>query len=251
MSENAVSQDSNSDKGRAVFASTHWSVVVEAGQSDSTKASEAMAQLCRTYWYPLYAYVRRKGYSPHDAQDLTQEFFAKLLAGNYVGAADRRKGKFRSFLLGALEHFLGKEWRRTHAEKRGAGQTPISLDELDAEDRYLLEPADELTPASLFDRRWAATLLETALKRLEAECQEGNKADFFLKARDLLSGHGAEASYAQLATSLSMSEGAFKVAIHRLRQRYGELIRLEILETLTDPDDVDQELQYLLAAVRE
>src|SRR5215475_11749872 len=133
-----VSADSKSEPGRAVFATTHWSVVVEAGQNDSPKASQAMAQLCQTYWYPLYAYVRRKGYQAPDAQDLTQEFFARLLAGNYVAGADPRRGKFRSYLLGTLEYFLAGEWRRAHAEKRGGGRAAFSLDEVDAENRYLL-----------------------------------------------------------------------------------------------------------------
>jgi RNA polymerase sigma-70 factor (ECF subfamily) len=246
-----VTTDSNSEVGRAVFASTHWSVVVEAGQSDSPKAFEAMTQLCNTYWYPLYAYVRRKGYPAPEAEDLTQEFFARLLAGNYVGGADRRKGKFRSFLLGALEHFLAKEWRRAHTEKRGGGQLLLSLEAAEAENRYLLEPAHELTPTKIFDRRWATTLLEQAMARLEAECRENQKGDLFQHVKDGLSGNPAAARYAEIARSLNMSEGAFKVAVHRLRQRYGELARAEIAQTVASPEEVDQELQYLLAVLQE
>jgi RNA polymerase sigma-70 factor (ECF subfamily) len=243
--------DRESDPGRGVFATTHWSVVVEAGQSDSPKASQAMAQLCQTYWYPLYAYVRRKGYQAPDAQDLTQEFFARLLARNYVTGAERSRGKFRSYLLGTLEHFLAKEWRRTHAEKRGGGRAAFSLDGMDAENRYLLEPAHDLTPAKIFDRRWATTLLDEAMARLAKECQADQKEDLFEAVKPLLSGDSAGVSYAEMAGSLNMSEGALKVAVHRLRQRYGELVRAEIAQTVADPKEVDQELHYLLAALRE
>jgi RNA polymerase sigma-70 factor (ECF subfamily) len=234
-----------------VFATTHWSVVVEAGQSDSPKASQAMAQLCQTYWYPLYAYVRRKGYQAPDAQDLTQDFFARLLSGNYVAGADRRRGKFRSYLLGALEYFLAREWRRAHAEKRGGGRPNFSLDEVDAENRYLLEPADELTPAKIFDRRWATILLDLAMARLAEECQASGKGDLFEAVKPLLSGDSADASYAEIARSLNMTEGALKVAVHRLRQRYGESVRAEIAQTVVNPAELDEELHYLFAALRE
>jgi RNA polymerase sigma-70 factor (ECF subfamily) len=234
-----------------VFATTHWSVVVEAGQSDSPKASQAMAQLCQTYWYPLYAYVRRKGYQPPDAQDLTQEFFARLLARNYLTGADRSRGKFRSYLLGALEHFLAREWRRAHAEKRGGGRAAFSLDEVDAESRYLLEPAHELTPAKIFDRRWATILLDQAMARLAEECRADGKGELFEAVKPLLSGDSAGVSYAEMARSLEMTEGALKVAVHRLRQRYGEWVRAEIAQTVTGPAELDEELRYLLAALRE
>src|SRR5262245_12278875 len=166
----AVNSDSDSGTGRAAFATTHWSVVLEAGESHSPKASDALARLCQTYWYPLYAYVRRKGHDVHDAQDLTQEFFARLLARNYLSVADRNKGKFRSFLLGSLEHFLAREWTKAHAQKRGRAQSAFSLDEKDAEDRYLIEPAHDLTPEKIFDRRWATTLLDQAMRQLQDEC---------------------------------------------------------------------------------
>jgi RNA polymerase sigma-70 factor (ECF subfamily) len=247
----AGSQERPGYRGAERFATTHWSVVLEAGQNDSPKASEALSQLCRTYWYPLYAYVRRKGYPAADAQDLTQEFFARFLARNYLGGVDRQKGKFRSYLLGACEHFLAKEWRRAHTEKRGGGQTAFSFDELDAENRYLLEPANDLTPARIFDRRWATTLLEQAMTRLEEECRAENKKDLFEKLKELLEGDSAGASYAEIAPSLAMSEGALKVAVHRLRHKYGELIRAEIAQTVTSEEDVDDELRYLFAALRE
>jgi RNA polymerase sigma-70 factor (ECF subfamily) len=251
MAANDVSADPKPEAGRAVFATTHWSVVVEAGQNDSPKASEAMAQLCGIYWYPLYAYVRRKGYAAPDAQDLTQEFFARLLARNYVSSADRRKGKFRSFLLGTFEHFLAREWRRAHAEKRGGGHAPFSFDEVDAENRYLLEPADELTAERIFDRRWADALLSRAMARLREECQAEGKALFFEKVEPLLYGGGAAGSHAEIGASLNMGESAFKMAVHRLRRRYGELVRAEIAQTVYTPEAVEEELRYLFAVLRQ
>ena len=225
--------------------------MLEAGQDGSAHASRALSQLCQAYWYPLYAYVRRKGYNAPDAQDLTQSFFARLLARNYLNVADRNKGRFRSFLLGSLEHFLAREWTRAHAQKRGSGRSCVSLDEVDLENRYLLEPADELTPEKIFDRRWATTLLEQAMTRLREECAVNHKGALFEKVEGLLSGEKGESSYAEVATSLGMSEGAIKVAIHRLRQRYGELVRAEIAQTAATPEEADEELRYLAALLRE
>ena len=233
------------------FVTTHWSVVLAAGRDSSPAATDALEQLCRAYWYPLYAYVRRKGYDADDAQDLTQEFFARLLARNYLSVADRHKGKFRSFLLGSLEHFLAREWTKAHAQKRGGGKTVLSLDETDAENRYLLEPAHELTAEKIFDRRWATTLLNQAMVRLREECLASQKGDFFEKTQNYLSGEKGEACYADLAASLDMSEGAIKVAVHRLRQRYGELVRAEIAQTVATPEEVDEELHFLFAILRE
>jgi RNA polymerase sigma factor (sigma-70 family) len=235
----------------AAFATTHWTVILDAVQNGPSKASEAMAQLCHTYWYPLYAYVRRKGYPVADAQDLTQEFFARLLAGNILGGLDRQKGKFRSFLLGAFEHFLAREWRRAQAQKRGGGQTLFSLDAVDAEKRYLLEPTDDLSPEKIFDWRWANTLLDQAMTRLRQDCQAGGKTPFFEKAEGLLSGDNTAQSYAEIAASLDMSEAAFKMAVHRLRRRYGELVRAEIAQTVSTPEAADQELQYLFSVLRQ
>jgi len=235
----------------AQFATTHWSVVVAAGQNNSPQAHQALEVLCRAYWYPLYAYVRRKGYDAHLAQDLTQEFFARLLVRNYLSVADRNRGKFRSFLLGCLEHFLAREWTRAHAQKRGGGQLLFSLDEMDAENRYLREPAHELTAEKIFDRRWATTLLGQAMARLREECLASQKRDLFEKAQNYLSGEKGEASYADLAASLDMSEGAIKVAVHRLRQRYGELVRAEIAQTVATPEEIDEELHHLYAVLRE
>jgi DNA-directed RNA polymerase specialized sigma24 family protein len=248
---NQMSPDSNPTHALAIFATTHWSLVLKAGQDDSTSVSEAMAELCRTYWYPLYAYVRRKGYDAQDAQDLTQEFFSRLLARNYLSVADRSKGKFRSFLLGSLEHFLAREWTKAHAQKRGGGEAVFSLDAVDAENRYLLEPATELTAEKIYDRRWATTLLEQAMAQLSAECLADHKAELFAKLRGFLSGEKGDVSYAEVGPSLNMSEGAVKVAVHRLRQRYGELVRNQIVQTVSTPEEVDAEVRYLVALLRE
>ena len=234
-----------------MFATTHWSVILAAGDASSPRAQAALEALCRAYWYPLYAYVRRKGHDADDAQDLTQEFFARLLARNYLSVADRNKGKFRSFLLGSLEHFLAREWTKAHAQKRGGGQAVLSLDETDAENRYLLEPAHELTAEKIFDRRWATTLLDQAMSRLREECVANHKGDLFGKVESFLSGEKGEASYADVAAALKMSEGAIKVAVHRLRQRYGELVRAEIAQTVASPKEVDEELQYLFSVLRD
>jgi RNA polymerase sigma-70 factor (ECF subfamily) len=234
-----------------LFLTTHWSVVLAAKDKASPGCFEALEILCRTYWYPLYAYARRKGHAAHDAQDLTQEFFARLLARNYLSVADRRKGKFRSFLLGAFEHFLAREWRRTHAEKRGGGQAAFSLDEIDAEKRYLMEPTVELPAERLFDRRWATTLLEAAMSALRKEYQSRDQAELFARLQGALTGDGEVHLYADIGHALQMNEGAVKVAVHRLRKRYGELIRAQIAQTVATPAQVDEELKYLFAVLRE
>jgi RNA polymerase sigma factor (sigma-70 family) len=247
-----VNSQVNHEPRQGVFATTHWSVVLEAAcQENSPKASDAIAQLCQTYWYPLYAYVRRKGYQPPDAQDLTQEFFARLLARNYLSGVNRQKGKFRSFLLGAFEHFLAKEWRRAQAQKRGGGQSLFSLDAVDAENRYLIEPAHELTPEKIFDWRWATTLLDQAMTRMREACQTEGKAALFEKTECLLSGDRSAQSYAQIAAALNMSEAALKMAVSRLKRRYGELVRAEIAQTVATPEEAAEELRYLLTVLRQ
>jgi DNA-directed RNA polymerase specialized sigma24 family protein len=234
-----------------LFVTTHWSVVLAAGDDSSPAATDALEQLCRAYWYPLYAYVRRKGYGVDDAQDLTQEFFARLLARNYLSVADRHRGKFRSFLLGSLEHFLAREWTKAHAQKRAGGKTILSLDETDAENRYLLEPAQDLTAEKIFDRRWATTLLDQAMSRLREECVAKHKGDLFGKVESFLSGEKGEACYADVAAEFKMSEGAIKIAVHRLRQRYGELVHAEIAQTVTTPEEAAEELHYLFSVLRD
>lgn len=231
------------------FATTHWSVVLTAAGSDSTPARAALARLCQTYWYPLYAYARRRGIGPHDAEDLTQGFFARLLQDNFVGQAQREKGRFRWFLLGALNHFLANEWDRARAKKRGGGQTIISLDAEAAESRYKLEPADSLTAERVYERRWALTLLDTVLQNLEREHELAGKTRFYGELRFCLTGERSKLPYAELAQRLEMSEGAVKVAVHRLRQRYRELLRAEIANTVASADEVEDELRHLFAVL--
>ena len=228
-----------------VFVTTHWSVVVSAGQSDSTRAQSALARLCETYWYPLYAYVRHRGYSPEDAQDLTQEFFARLLERNWVGSADREKGRFRAFLLTAMNHFLADEWDRVKAQKRGGGLYTLPLDVQTAESRFQLEPPDPLTPEKIYERRWAQTLLETVFEQLRQAYAAEGKGALFAELKASLVQARAALPYAELAARLKLSEGALRVAVHRLRQRYRELLRTEIAHTVTEPGEVEEELRYL------
>src|SRR5437762_286436 len=189
------------------FTTTHWSVVLMAGQADSPQANDALEKLCRTYWYPLYAYVRRQGNSPEDAQDLTQEFFSRFLEKGYVKLADRERGRFRTFLLTSMKHFLVNEWAKRRAAKRGGGQV-FSLDDENAETRYGLEPVDNLTPEKLYDRNWAAALLERAAGRLRAEYTGFGKLGLFERLQGLLRGEKSEVPYADLARQLGLSEGA-------------------------------------------
>ena len=234
---------------RPAFVTTHWSVVLTAGRSDTTRARDALAKLCQTYWYPLYAYVRRRGHSPEDAQDLTQEFFARLLEKNWVGDADQTKGRFRSFLLSALNHFLSDEWDKARAQKRGGGVPPVPLQFDTAETRYGVEPADNVTPERSFELRWALTLLEEVLKRLQAEYEHEGKADLFAALNPCLVGERTSQPYAELAKKLGTTEGAVKAAVHRLRQRYRALLRDEIAQTVAGPDEVDEELRHLFAVL--
>jgi RNA polymerase sigma-70 factor (ECF subfamily) len=234
---------------RRWFTTTHWSVVVRAAENLSPESAEALAGLCRAYWYPLYVFVRRKGHSPQDAQDLTQEFFARLIEKNSVRAADRDKGRFRSFLLGALDHFLANEWRDARRLKRGGGRALFSLDDDTAEERYRLEPADQTTPERLYERRWALSLLEQSLARLEQECAAEGKRALFEAVKGLLAGERLPGGYADLARELQMSEGALTTAVHRLRRRYGELLRAQIAQTVSSPDEIGAELRHLFAAL--
>lgn len=235
--------------GNRTFRTTQWTVVLQARRESSAAAAEALEMLCHSYWYPLYAYIRRKGYPPHDAQDLTQEFFSRLLRGRFLDTVERRKGKFRSFLLASLEHFLAKEWIRARRQKRGGGTPIVSLDEQDAEERYLSEPSGHFDAYKIFERRWALTLLEQTLRQLEAECRENAKLKLFSIVKGVLAGTADDTSYSALSSKLEMSEGAFRVSLHRLRQRYGVLLRAEILKTVSSKDEVDEEIQCLYAAL--
>jgi RNA polymerase sigma-70 factor (ECF subfamily) len=243
--------ESSGGSGARVFATTHWSVVVAAGKGTSTQAQTALETLCRAYWYPIYVYVRRKGYGPDDAQDLTQEFFAQLISKEHLRLADRAKGKFRTFLLATLDYFLAREWTRAHRQKRGGQFTFVSLDQPPLEQRYINEPADNDTPEHRFERQWALTVLKQTMTGLENECGGSGKGAFFKEARGLISGERDPGAYADIGQRLGMADGAVRVAVHRLRQRYGELLRLEIAQTVGGPDEVEEELKHLLQALSE
>lgn len=231
--------------GPAHFATTHWTVVLTAQRQDSSRAFDALSQLCQTYWYPLYAYVRRRGYDAHEAQDLTQEFFARLLEKDSLGSVAREKGKFRSFLLASMNHFLAKEWNRAHRQKRGGGCVIVSLNDDSAENRYRQEPATDLAADKLFERRWAMTLLEGAMTRLRQEFHSAGKASLFDELKVFLSGGRTDEGYAGVAARVKLTEGAVKVAVHRLRKRYGEILREEIVQTVSSPEEVEEEIRYL------
>jgi len=223
--------------------------VLTAGRSDTTRARDALGRLCQTYWYPLYAYVRRRGHSPHDSQDLTQEFFAQLLERQSLSAANPERGRFRSFILTAMNNFLVNEWNKARAKKRGGGFQAFSLDWAAAEERFDLEPADNSAPDKLFERQWALTLLNEVLNRLEAEYRREGKIKLFAALKQTLMGARESQPYAELAAKLGMNEGAVKVAVHRLRARYRELIRAEIANTLDQPQDIEGEMRHLFSAL--
>jgi len=231
-----------------VFLTTRWTEVLQAAQTSAPGGAAALENLCRKYWYPLYAYVRREGISSHDAQDLTQSFFARFLEKNYLAQVDPARGKFRSFLLASLKHFLANEWDRLRAQKRGGGAQIISLNEQSAEARYLLEPRDETTAEKIFERRWALTILEEVLARLERECADAGKGDQFRALKDHMMAD-SDAPQSELARRLNMTPAAVKVAIHRLRKRYRALLREEIAQTVSAPSEVDTELRHLIAVI--
>jgi DNA-directed RNA polymerase specialized sigma24 family protein len=241
--------ESGSNTSPRSFVTTHWSVVLAAGAGVSTEADVALDRLCHAYWWPLYAFVRRRGYGPHDAQDLTQEFFARLLAKDFLQGVDRSKGKFRSFMLAALEHFLAKEWRRANAQKRGGQFTLVSLDDGSAETQFLQVPSADLPPEKLFEQQWALTLLAQVVSRLREEQMAAGKAELFDQLKIFLTGEKRAVAYADLALKLNTTEAALKMAVSRMRQRYGELLRAEIANTVSDPAEVEAELRALFAAL--
>lgn len=227
------------------FATTRWSVVLHAGRHDTPNARTALEQLCRTYWYPLYTHVRRHGHASHQAEDLIQEFFARLLEKQTLGLADPKRGRFRSFMLTALDHFLADERDRARALKRGGGAETLSLDLAAAERRYDLEPADGSAPDRAFDRQWAIALLETVLHRLEQEYQHAGKTALFAALKETLTGTRESQPYGKLAAQLGMNEGAVKVAVHRLRQRYRTCLQGEIAHTVSSPEEAGEEMRHL------
>ena len=237
------------DSARSPFVTTQWAVVEAAGGPDTTHAQAALEQLCRNYWAPLYHYVRRRGFNPEDAQDLTQEFFARLLEKKYLKLAAQDRGRFRSFLLKSLQHFLVNEWVRGQAQKRGGGRRIRSLDEEAVERLYLEEPSGQLSPESLYDKRWAVTLLDRAMAQLGTDYAAAGKRDLFEKLKRLLLSEGSAEIYRELAGPLGLNEGAVKVAAHRLRQRFRDAVRAEIAQTVATPAEVDEELRCLMSAL--
>jgi RNA polymerase sigma factor (sigma-70 family) len=237
-------------RGVANFTPTHWSVVLAAaGRSDSTHARDALEKLCRNYWLPIYVFVRRQGHGPHDAQDLTQEFFARLLEKNFLAGVQREKGRFRSFLLASVKHFLANEWDKATAQKRGGGRVPISIDAELGENSLNIEPVDTLTAEKIFERRWALALLEQVLRRLREEYARDGKEKQFEQLKPTLTEASRSVLYAEIATRLGTSEGAVKVAVHRLRQRYRELLRAEIADTVAHTGEIEDEIRNLFAAL--
>lgn len=234
---------------RAEFPTTHWSVVLLTGDGVSEDADKALEHLCNAYWYPLYAYVRRKGHRPHDAQDLVQEFFRRFLERKYLRHADRNQGRFRTFLLTSLKNFLINEWNKGHCEKRGGGRQIISLDAEKTETRFLAEPADERSPDKAFDRHWAMVLLDRVLDQLQSEFADGGRGQVFEELRSFLTVEDNESSYAEIGRRLEMTEGNLKVTVHRLRRRYRELLRQEIAMTVDGPEAIDEEIRDLFAAL--
>jgi RNA polymerase sigma-70 factor (ECF subfamily) len=231
------------------FATTSWSLVRTAAHRNSPDADAALDQLCRTYWFPVYAYVRRWGHDPEDARDLTQEFFARLLRDNTVAAARPERGRFRSFLLGVLKRFLARTHAHRMAQKRGGGGQPISWEQDLAEARYAREMRDEQSPDECFDRRWATTVLEQAFARLQSEYDAAGHADLFQRLKPFVLGGRDHPPWREVGAELGVSESALKSALHRLRWRLGAVVRATIAETLARPDDLDDELHHLLAAV--
>jgi RNA polymerase sigma factor (sigma-70 family) len=235
--------------GARVFPTTHWTVVLTAAQEETTEGAEALELLCRGYWYPLYAFVRRQGYSSYDAQDLTQAFFARFLEKKYLDVAQPSRGRFRWFLLASLRHFLANEWDRARAEKRGGGKPHIPIDQLLAEHQYSREPAHELTAEKLYERAWALTLLEKARARLRAEYVAADRSERFNILEQFLPGEDIELTYTQVGHKLGIAEGTVKAEVHYLRRRYRELLRAEVAQTVASPEEIVEEIRHLIAAL--
>ena len=217
-----------------------------AGEGEGKDAEAALAQLCRDYWYPLYAFARRQGFSGYDAQDITQGFFSHILEAGTLGRADAAQGKFRTFLLGAMQHYIANERRHHAAQKRGGGMAVVSFDEMEAEQRFALEPQHTETPEALFERSWAFALIERVAQRLEEEYLNAGRAELFALLRPLLAGDAARPGYGDIGAKLGMSANALSSAVFRMRRRYGELMREEIAQTVVSPEEVGEEISYLI-----
>jgi RNA polymerase sigma factor (sigma-70 family) len=231
----------------AAFTTTHWSIVFSVNGNDQTKSAAALEWLCQSYWYPVYAFVRRSGVSSHEAEDLTQSFFAQMLEKETIKRADREKGRFRSFLLAALTNFLKNERDKRQTLKRGGGCQIVSLDETVADERYRREPVDPVTPEKLFERRWAMTIFELTFARLQTEYTAAGKAGLFAKLEPLITGEIQPGRYEELAAALGMSLEAVRMALSRLRRRFGELLRSEVAQTVLTPADIDDEIRHLFS----
>jgi RNA polymerase sigma-70 factor (ECF subfamily) len=234
----------------AGFQNTHWSLVLAANEADSTEAHQALSQLCQTYWYPIYAFIRRRGHDAEPAKDLTQEFFSRLLAKQYLRTVDKERGRFRTFLLACVEHFLSNERKKEQALKRGGQYTFVPLEEAATEDRYQVEPVEAMTPDKLLDRRWALTALELSLEQLKQEYVEAGRAAQFEALQGHLSGaKEAPSSFAEIGAALGLSEDAARQAAHRMRGRFGELLRRNVAQTVATPRDLEVELTHLRAVL--
>jgi RNA polymerase sigma factor (sigma-70 family) len=231
------------------FHTTHWTVVLAAREADGAAAHEALASLCSTYWYPLYAFLRRQGSSPHEAEDLTQEFFYRILGRDFLTNVQPSAGKFRSFLLACFKNFLANERERAQAQRRGGGRPVMPLDSEDAETRYSLEQADHLTPEAIFERRWAFAVLERTMIELRHEYSADEKRNVFEELQGFLPGGQDSASRAELAAKRGVSVGAIDVAIHRLRQRFGALLREQVARTVSSQAEVQEEIRYLISVI--
>jgi RNA polymerase sigma-70 factor (ECF subfamily) len=231
-----------------VFATTHWTVVLAAGARHTPQSDGALEQLCRTYWFPLYAYVRRRGHAKADAEDLVQAFFARFLEKNYLAGLSAERGRFRAFLLASLKHFLANEWDKAQTQKRGGGAAHLSLDWQTADTKFQVAATHEPSPDQAFDREWALALLAKVIERLQAECAADGKAKLFAQLKIFLTTGGGDSAQAEVAKALDMEEGAVRVAIHRLRKRYRVLLRDEIAQTLSDESQVDAEMRALFGA---
>ncbi len=234
------------DVRQPVFATTRWTIVLRAAVENTPEANAALAEVCQAYWYPLYAYVRRQGFDPHAAQDLTQGFFAKLIEKNYLAGADRQRGRFRWFLITAFKCFLANEFDRVTAKKRGGGERPLSLDQMTAEERYAHEPVDTMNADLIYDRRWALDLLARARARLKEDYDGGEKKRRYELLCQFLPGEQPSVSQAALGQQLGLSENAVKQEVHRMKRRLAELIRAEVEQTVSHPDDVEDELRHLI-----
>ena len=248
MNTNASASEPASERGS--FPTTHWSMVVNASAGSESASRAALETLCRQYWYPLYGFIRRQGRAHHEAEDCTQEFLARLLASDGIATARPERGRFRTFLLTALRNFLTKEWHRARAIRRGGGAVPLSLDLRDAQDRFAHEPADAaLSPEQAFDRTWALGMIDRSIGKLQKEYEKSGRGALFAALAPLVWRDGSAEILAAPAARLEMTTHAFTVALHRLRQRFGQRLRADVAETVADEKEVDEELRHLIAAV--